>query len=125
MESRKMVLMNLFAGQQWRCRHREQTCAHGRRGRGGEGGMYGASNMETYITVWKIDSGNLLYDSGNSNQRSAMTWRVELGGRWGGMFSREGTWVCRWLIHVGVWQKPTQCSKAIILQLKINKFFKM
>ena len=23
MESRKMVLMNLFAGQQWRCRHRE------------------------------------------------------------------------------------------------------
>ena len=25
MESRKMVLMNLFAGQQWRCRHREQT----------------------------------------------------------------------------------------------------
>ena len=26
MESRKMVLMNLFAGQQCRCRHREQTC---------------------------------------------------------------------------------------------------
>ena len=25
MESRKMVLMNPFAGQQWRCRHREQT----------------------------------------------------------------------------------------------------
>jgi len=25
MESRKMVLMNLFAGQQWRHRHREQT----------------------------------------------------------------------------------------------------
>ena len=28
MESREMVLMNLFAGQQWRCRHREQTCGH-------------------------------------------------------------------------------------------------
>ena len=26
MESRKMV--NLFAGQQWRCRHREQTFGH-------------------------------------------------------------------------------------------------
>ena len=25
MESRKMVVMNLFAGQQWRNRHREQT----------------------------------------------------------------------------------------------------
>ena len=26
MESRKMVLMNLFAGEEWRCRHREWTC---------------------------------------------------------------------------------------------------
>ena len=30
MESRKMILMNLFAGQQWKCRHREQTYAHGK-----------------------------------------------------------------------------------------------
>ena len=29
-----------------------------------------------------------------------------------------------WLIHVDVWQKPTQYCKAIILQLKINKFKK-
>ena len=27
-EYRKMVLMSLSAGQQWRCRHREQTCGH-------------------------------------------------------------------------------------------------
>ena len=35
MESRKMVLMILFAGQQWTHRHREQACGHsgGRRGR--------------------------------------------------------------------------------------------
>ena len=26
-----------------------------------------------------------------------------------------------WLSHVDIWQKPTQCSKAIILQLKIIK----
>ena len=34
MESRKMVLMKLFAGQQWRHRHREQASGHnwGRRG---------------------------------------------------------------------------------------------
>ena len=28
MESRKMLLMNILAGQQWRGRHREQTCRH-------------------------------------------------------------------------------------------------
>ena len=28
------------------------------------------------------------------------------------------------MIHVDVWQKPTQYCKAIILQLKINKFLK-
>ena len=31
----------------------------------------------------------------------------------------------RWLIHVDIWQKPTQHCKAIILQLKMNKFFKL
>ena len=30
MESRKMVLKNLFAGQQWRNRHKEQTMDMGR-----------------------------------------------------------------------------------------------
>ena len=32
-EYRKMVLMNLFAGQQWRNRHREQTYGHRAEGR--------------------------------------------------------------------------------------------
>ena len=49
-----MVLKNLFTGQQWRNRHREQTYRHGERG--GEGEMYGKSNMETYITICKIDN---------------------------------------------------------------------
>ena len=47
-----MVLKNLFTGQQWR--NREETYQHGERG--GEGEMYGRSNMETYITICKIDS---------------------------------------------------------------------
>ena len=53
MESRKMVLKNLFTGQKWRNIHRELTYGHG--DRGGEGEMYGKSNMETYIIICKID----------------------------------------------------------------------
>ena len=41
-------------GQQWRNRHREQTYGDGEKG--GEGEIYGKSNMETYITICKIDS---------------------------------------------------------------------
>ena len=53
-------------------RHREQTYGHGERG--GEAEMYVESNMETYITVCKIDSQrNLLYGSGNSNRGSVST----------------------------------------------------
>ena len=37
-----------------RKRHREQTYGHGERG--GEGERYVESNMETYITICKIDS---------------------------------------------------------------------
>ena len=52
-----MVLKNLFAGQQWRNRHREQTYGHGEKG--GEGEMYGESNMESYITIRNTDSQGL------------------------------------------------------------------
>ena len=51
---RKMVLQNLFIGQQCRNRHRQYTYGHGERG--GDGEMYGKSNMETYSTICKIDS---------------------------------------------------------------------
>ena len=34
-----------------------------------------------------------------------------------------GMYVYLWLIHIVVWQKPTQHCKAIILQLKILKRF--
>ena len=54
MESRKMVLKNLFTGQHWRNRHREEINGHGERG--GEGEMYAKNNIETYTTICKIDS---------------------------------------------------------------------
>ena len=44
-----------------------------------------------------------------------MEWEVR------GRLKREGPYVYLWLIHVDVWQKPTQYCKAIIFQLKINK----
>ena len=91
MESRKMVLKNLFTGQQWRNRHREQTYGHGERG--GEGEMYGKSNMETYITICKIDS-----------QWAFAVWLrklkqglcINLAGGWGGRRERgsKGEDIC-------------------------------
>ena len=67
-----MVLKTLFIGQQWRNRHREQTYGHGERR--GESEMYGKSNMETYISICKIDNQWEFADgSGNSNRGSVST----------------------------------------------------
>ena len=54
MESRKMILMNLFAGQQWRHRHREQTSGH----RGGRRGWdeWREQHGNIHLTICKIDS---------------------------------------------------------------------
>ena len=77
--------------------------------------MYGKSNMETYITICKIDS----------QQEFAMAKKLKQGpgvggGRMerkmGGNFKREGIYVYLCLIHVEVWQKTTKFCKAIILQ---------
>ena len=74
MESRKMVPKNLFTGQQWRNRHREQTYGDGERG--GESEMYEKSSMGTYITMCKIDSQQEISIWG-----SVSTQRVGWGGR--------------------------------------------
>ena len=47
-----------------------------------------------------------------------MGWNV------GGSFQREGICAYLWLMHVDVWQKPTQYCKVITFQLKINIFLK-
>ena len=95
-----MVLKNLFTGQQWRNRHREQTYGLGERG--GEREMCGKSNLETYITICKIDS-----------QREFAVWPRKLkqglcinlerwDGGMGGRFRKEGIYVHLWLIRVEV-----------------------
>ena len=69
MESWKTVLKNLFTGQQWRNRHREQTYGHGERGEEGEI-MEQVTWKLTLPYVKQIANGNLLYGSGNSNRGS-------------------------------------------------------
>ena len=54
MESRKMVLMNLFTQQQWK--YIENRLMDRWRGKKETGGRCGESNMEIYITKCKIDS---------------------------------------------------------------------
>ena len=80
-----MVLMNLFAGQQWRHRHREQTYGPDK-GEEGEGEMNGESSMEAYTLpyVKQIANGHLLYDPGNSNWALSQPRGVGKGGRWEG-----------------------------------------
>ena len=51
--------------------YREQIYGHVERGGWGE--MHGKNNMETYITIYKIVNGILLYVSGNSNRGSVST----------------------------------------------------
>ena len=55
---------------------------------------------------------------GTQSQFSVTTERGGMGREVGGRFKREGTYVYLWLIHVDVWQKPSQYCKVIILQLK-------
>ena len=67
MGSRKMVLLSLSSGEQWRHRHRGQTYGHRQWGGKLQGRMNGESSMETHTLpyVRQITKGNLLYDSGN------------------------------------------------------------
>ena len=75
----------------------------------GEGGTNGENSMETPTPpyVKETASGNLLYDSGNSNRSSGTISRGGMGWEVGGRFKKEGTYVYLWLIHVDVWHKPT------------------
>ena len=112
MESRKMVLINLFTGQQWSSKHKEQTWTQRRRGWDELREQHG----NIHSTVCKIDT-----------KREFLVWHREInpvlcdileGWEMAGRLRKEGTYVYLWLIHVDVWQKPTQHCKAAIPQLK-------
>ena len=111
MESRKMVMMNVFAEQQWRHRHREQICQHGG---GGEDGMDWESSAETYVLSYVkwIASRNLLCDA---ELKPGALWQCREVG-WGGReVQKGGNIYVPMVVHMDIWQKPTQHCKAIIL----------
>ena len=123
MESSKMVLMKLFAGQQWM--HIENSLMDS-----GLGKKDRVQHMEK--VTWKltlsyvklIANGNLLYDPRSSNWGSVANKRGGMGKEVGGSFKSEGTYVNLSMIHVDAWQKPTQFCKATFFQLKNIYIFK-
>ena len=91
----------------------------------GKGGTNCENSVETCILpyVKQIASGTLLCDTGGSTQCSVTTSRDGMGQEMGGGFRKEGTYVCLWLIHVDVWQKPTHYMKQLSSSLKKIFFF--
>ena len=70
-----------------------------------------------YYHMWnrdhcKFNAWSRALKAGALGQTIGMGW----GGRLGGWF-RMGGPMHPWLIHVNVWEKPSQCCKVIILQL--------
>ena len=53
---------------------------------------------------------------------SVTTYRGRMGWEVGGRFKREGTYIYLWLIHVEVWQKPTQYCNYPTLKNKKEKY---
>ena len=120
MEPKKMVLINLFAGQQWRRGYKEQTCGHSGEG---AGGMKWEGSAETHTSAHgkQTATGHLLPDAGSSDCGSVTnhtggTWREAGGGPRGrGHMYNYG----RFMLMYGRKQHNI-CCKAIILQLKIK-----
>ena len=79
MESRKMVLMKLFAGQEERHRHREWTC--GQSGEGESGSSRDSSiDINAVPCVKQAARRKLLYNTGSSARGSGTTLRAGMGG---------------------------------------------
>ena len=65
-----------------------------------------------------MNSSNLMHEAGHSN---LVPWDNSegWGGEGGGQSIQDGgTHVHQWLIHVNVWQNPSQYCKVISFQLK-------
>ena len=67
--------------------------------RGGEGEMYGESNMEAYVTICKIDS---QWELRKLKQDHCNNLRTGRGREMGARFKGEEIYAYLWLIHVEV-----------------------
>ena len=86
-----------------------------------EGEMYGESNMETYITIRKIDS---QWEFAFCLRELKLGLCINLEGCDGegdGREVQEGEdiYIHLWLIRVDIWQKPKNSAKQLF-NLKIN-----
>ena len=124
MESRKkMVLMNLFAGQEWRCRRWEWTWVGVG---GGEAEMNGESSVaiQTLLCVRSIAQLGGICCTVQGAQPGA-PWQLRGVRQWRGRLTRKGRCIYvhthththshtyLWLIHFVVWQEPTQHLKQL------------
>ena len=65
--------------------------------------MYGEGNMETYMTICKIDSQwEFAVWLRKLNRGSVSIQRGGMGREMGGRFKRKGIYVYLWLIHIEV-----------------------
>ena len=74
--------------------------------------MYGNSNMETYITICKIDS-QQEFAVWLRKLKQGLCINIErgMGREKGGRFKREWMYIYLWLIHVEVWKKQENSVK--------------
>ena len=92
MESRKMLLMNLSTGQQWRCWNK-QTCGHSR----GRRWMIWDSSTETYTAICKVGN-QWEFAVWRREHKASVLWQPGLG-RGMGRFKREGhTYTYDWFM---------------------------
>ena len=79
--------------------------------------MHGKSNMETYITICKIDS-QLEFAIWLRKLKQGLCVEKSCGmeREMGGRFKRKRIYVYLWLIHVEVSQKTAKFCREIILQ---------
>ena len=72
MECRKMVLMNLFSGKEWRHRCREQTFEHSEEGKSGTN-RESSINIHTLSDLRGIAGKKLLCTTGSPDWHSVMS----------------------------------------------------
>ena len=108
-ESRKMILMNLLAGQEQRHRQREQAVDTQWEGEGGQT----ASGPDMHSPTYRELAGLQCSTGASAGVHGAQK-------TWGAGLQREGTYVYKWLIHTAEQQKLIQHCKAVTLYFKIN-----